>query len=204
VRRPFDSAPQVRQSATHRRQKPRHDALESQRGPDGLTSKRISELRCRAIRTATFEPSARFHRRRPPGDAPSAKGRMNQRRACRDLMEDRGDFRGLGDQAGAAKRSYSARAALRFSALTSKARQLKSPTALRTRQGQSDPSWGAFSEADDENDSRASLHLPYAPAWPGHHFHVAVSAWLAGHSWIGFDIHDRSPRSRNRAAHSRP
>ena len=108
----------------HRRQKPHHDALESQPGPDGLTSKRMSKLRYRAIRTATFEPSAAFQRRHRPGDAFSAKSRMNQRRACSDLMEDRGDFRGLGDQAGAAKRSYSAWAALRFSALTFKVRQL--------------------------------------------------------------------------------
>jgi hypothetical protein len=44
---------------------------------------------------------------------------MNLKAACADLIFDRGDFRGLGDQASAAKRSYSARAALCFSPLPS-------------------------------------------------------------------------------------
>ena len=126
---------------------------------------------------------------------------MNQPRDCTDLIEDRADFRGHGDQASAAKRAYSAWAALRFSALTFGAHlhhrsgKIKSPTALRTRQGQYDPSWGAFSEADDETVvERAYTCLT-------HRLCPDIAAMLPFRRGrpapvSGFDIRDNWPRSR--------
>jgi hypothetical protein len=93
-------------------QKPHRDALESQRGPDGCSAKPLRKLPPRRSNrygpiATRFQPRVRSASRRSrwfDRGITSPKRRMNQRAARADLSSDRGDFRGLGDQASAAKR----------------------------------------------------------------------------------------------------
>jgi hypothetical protein len=138
-------------------------------GPDGRRPKRMSELRTAPfgqVRSASGEVSAcrRTVRRRGSGSLRQKDDEPGSS-PCR-LNKQTG---GISGASGPGQRRQAIILRLVGAVLSAPALlplQIKSPTALRTRQGQSDPSWGAFSEADLADLSRRSLHLPYvACAW---------------------------------------
>jgi hypothetical protein len=76
-------------------------------------------------------------------------------------MGDRADFRGLVTTPAPSSDHIPLRRRCASRALFCQA--IKSPTvALEHGRAKSDPTWGAFSEADRADNSQPSLHLPYA------------------------------------------